>query len=159
MNTRSHLYFDDLETLFKRECFRPTLIDRSLRPRAPRDGPKTLICRDERGGYLDVDIEQTVAIAADAQLPFVHCFWGYTDIFVYFTHHFITIPTVRWTNAAHDHDVCMLGTFITESASGQALCTAILSNEHKLGLLISHLVELCEYVCFISFILLLLHPH
>ena len=40
------------------------------------------------------------------------------DIFVYFSHHFITVPTVSWINAAHRNGVTILGTFITESESG-----------------------------------------
>jgi endo-beta-N-acetylglucosaminidase D len=35
--------------------------------------------------------------------------WQYIDIFVYFSHHTVTIPPVGWTNAAHRHGVCILG--------------------------------------------------
>lgn len=44
-----------------------------------------------------------------AQNPYSFYHWQYIDIFVYFSHHTVTIPPVGWTNAAHRHGVCMLG--------------------------------------------------
>lgn len=35
--------------------------------------------------------------------------WGIIDIFVYFSHHFITIPPPCWVHAAHLHGVPILG--------------------------------------------------
>ena len=35
--------------------------------------------------------------------------WQYVDTFVYFSHHFITIPPPCWINAAHKHGVPVLG--------------------------------------------------
>lgn len=43
------------------------------------------------------------------QNPYSFYHWQYIDIFVYFSHHTVTIPPVCWTNAAHRHGVCMLG--------------------------------------------------
>ena len=45
-------------------------------------------------------------------------YWNMVDVFVYFSHHFITVPPVGWVNAAHRNGVTILGTFITESKSG-----------------------------------------
>lgn len=44
-----------------------------------------------------------------AQNPYAFYHWQYVDIFVYFSHHMVTIPPVGWTNAAHKHGVCVLG--------------------------------------------------
>lgn len=43
--------------------------------------------------------------------------WAGIDYFNYFSHYYITIPPVTWTNAAHHHGVIMLGTYIVEEAS------------------------------------------
>ncbi|KAJ3253423.1 hypothetical protein HK103_000692 [Boothiomyces macroporosus] len=45
-------------------------------------------------------------------------YWKYVDIFIYFSHHRITIPPVTWTNAAHRNSVLSLGTFIVEWGEG-----------------------------------------
>lgn len=44
-----------------------------------------------------------------AQQPYAFYHWQYIDVFVYFSHHTVTIPPVGWTNAAHRHGVCVLG--------------------------------------------------
>lgn len=38
--------------------------------------------------------------------------WQYIEAFVYFSHHFVTIPPATWTNAAHRHGVLSMGTII-----------------------------------------------
>lgn len=43
------------------------------------------------------------------QNPYTFYHWQYVDIFVYFSHHVVTVPPVGWTNAAHRHGVCVLG--------------------------------------------------
>lgn len=37
--------------------------------------------------------------------------WNLIDVFVYFSHHFITIPPPCWVHAAHLHGVPILGIF------------------------------------------------
>lgn len=46
---------------------------------------------------------------SDVRDPYSFYHWQYIDIFVYFSHHTVTIPPVCWTNAAHRHGVCVLG--------------------------------------------------
>lgn len=47
--------------------------------------------------------------------------WSVIDTFVYFSHHFVTIPPRGWTTAAHKHGVKVLGTVITEWDKGKEL--------------------------------------
>ncbi|XP_040312510.1 cytosolic endo-beta-N-acetylglucosaminidase isoform X3 [Herpailurus yagouaroundi] len=63
--------------------------------------PRTLLCHDMMGGYLDDN------------------------------HHLVTIPPVGWTNAAHRHGVCVLGTFIAEWKEGGRLCEAFLAGDER----------------------------
>ncbi|XP_039715797.1 cytosolic endo-beta-N-acetylglucosaminidase [Pteropus medius] len=89
--------------------------------------PRTLLCHDMMGGYLDDRFVQGSA----AQNPYTFYHWQYVDIFVYFSHHTVTIPPVGWTNAAHRHGVCVLGTFITEWKGGEQLCEAFLAADER----------------------------
>ncbi|NXR15418.1 ENASE acetylglucosaminidase, partial [Semnornis frantzii] len=85
--------------------------------------PRTLVCHDMRGGYIDDRFIQGSA----TRNPYVFYHWRYIDIFVYFSHHTVTIPPVCWTNAAHKNGVPVLGTFITEWTDGEKLCEAFLA--------------------------------
>lgn len=40
--------------------------------------------------------------------------WQYVEAFIYFSHHFLSIPPPCWTNAAHCNRRLSLGTMITE---------------------------------------------
>ncbi|XP_045345712.1 cytosolic endo-beta-N-acetylglucosaminidase isoform X5 [Leopardus geoffroyi] len=79
------------------------------------------------GGYLDDKFIQGSA----AQNPYCFYHWQCIDIFVYFSHHLVTIPPVGWTNAAHRHGVCVLGTFIAEWKEGGRLCEAFLAGDER----------------------------
>jgi mannosyl-glycoprotein endo-beta-N-acetylglucosaminidase len=67
--------------------------------------PRTLLCHDMKGGYQEDSFIQ--GVNTKDCYRFFH--WPHIDIFVYFSHHFITIPPPVWTNAAHRHNVLMLG--------------------------------------------------
>ncbi|XP_006886401.1 PREDICTED: cytosolic endo-beta-N-acetylglucosaminidase [Elephantulus edwardii] len=89
--------------------------------------PRTLLCHDMMGGYLEDRFIQGSA----AQEPYSFYHWQCVDIFVYFSHHTVTIPPVCWTNAAHRHGVSVLGTFITEWSEGAKLCEAFLAGDER----------------------------
>ncbi|XP_025135414.3 cytosolic endo-beta-N-acetylglucosaminidase isoform X3 [Bubalus bubalis] len=118
------------------ECRNPPLSSRR---------PRTLMCHDMMGGYLDDKFIQGSA----TQTPYSFYHWQYIDIFVYFSHHTVTIPPVGWTNAAHRHGVCVLGTFITEWKDGERLCEAFLAgDEHSYRAVADQLVLIAQFFRF-----------
>ncbi|XP_034363723.1 cytosolic endo-beta-N-acetylglucosaminidase isoform X2 [Arvicanthis niloticus] len=118
------------------ECRQPPLS-------SPR--PRTLLCHDMMGGYLEDRFIQ----GSGVQNPYSFYHWQYIDIFVYFSHHTVTIPPVCWTNAAHRHGVCVLGTFITEWQEGGRLCEAFLAgDERSFQAVADRLVQIAQFFRF-----------
>ncbi|GCC26007.1 hypothetical protein chiPu_0004421 [Chiloscyllium punctatum] len=142
-------YISSLEEL---KLWQPFIQDehfnKAVIPLAPRqppmqcNRPRTLVCHDMAGGYLNDRFIQGV----HEENPFVFYHWLYIDIFVYFSHHMVTIPPVCWTNAAHKHSVAILGTFITEWEAGAAICETFLENEETFRALADKLVLIAH--CF-----------
>ncbi|CAG8525835.1 488_t:CDS:2 [Paraglomus occultum] len=83
-----------------RPDFRPTYKNHASEKRKC----KLLVTHDMAGGY----IEDYFKIGYSIQ------YWQYVDIFIYFSHHRISVPPRQWTNAAHRNGVKVLGNFITE---------------------------------------------
>ncbi|XP_061866655.1 cytosolic endo-beta-N-acetylglucosaminidase isoform X2 [Colius striatus] len=107
--------------------------------------PRTLVCHDMRGGYLEDRFIQGSA----TRNPYVFYHWRYIDIFVYFSHHTVTIPPVCWTNAAHRNGVPVLGTFITEWTDGEKLCEAFLAGgEEAYGAVSEQLARIARHYHF-----------
>ncbi|KAI1232521.1 Cytosolic endo-beta-N-acetylglucosaminidase, partial [Lamprotornis superbus] len=107
--------------------------------------PRTLVCHDMRGGYLEDRFIQGSA----TRNPYVFYHWRYIDIFVYFSHHTVTIPPVVWTNAAHRNSVPVLGTFITEWTDGEKLCEAFLAGgEEAFGAVAEQLARIAQHFRF-----------
>lgn len=111
--------------------------------------PKTLLCHDMKGGFLDDKFLSGVPYKY--QYLFYH--WSVIDIFVYFSHHFVTIPPLMWINAAHKHGVKILGTLITENEDGKQLCNEILQDEVTLYSFAEKLFDICKHYGFDGYLL------
>ncbi|CAH1106431.1 unnamed protein product [Psylliodes chrysocephalus] len=86
-----------------------------------RSVPKFLICHDYKGGYqADRYLHNSDEDIVGHGYTFYN--WSQIDIFVYFSHHFITIPPLCWINTGHKNGVKVLGTLITEFSSGHDIC-------------------------------------
>ncbi|XP_061471811.1 cytosolic endo-beta-N-acetylglucosaminidase isoform X2 [Rhineura floridana] len=107
--------------------------------------PRTLVCHDMKGGYLEDRFIQGALV----RNPYVFYHWRYIDIFVYFSHHTVTIPPVVWTNAAHRNGVLMLGTFITEWTDGAKMCESFLAGEEEAYRAVAEqLAAIAQFYCF-----------
>ncbi|XP_077184248.1 cytosolic endo-beta-N-acetylglucosaminidase isoform X2 [Paroedura picta] len=106
--------------------------------------PRTLVCHDMKGGYLEDRFIQGSEVCD----PFVFYHWCYIDIFVYFSHHTVTIPPVVWTNAAHRNGVLMLGTFITEWTDGAKICESFLGGEEAYHSVADQLAAITQFYRF-----------
>lgn len=107
--------------------------------------PLTLLCHDMMGGYLDDRYIDGTEVSTP---PYYFVHWSGIDIFVYFSHNFITIPPIGWVESAHKNGVQVLGTIITEWESGVGLCEQFLSSDDSMELFVSKCVEICEYYSF-----------
>ena len=106
--------------------------------------PRTLLCHDMKGGYLEDRFVQGV----NTTNCYRFYYWGNVDVFVYFSHYFVTIPPPGWTNAGHSNGVPVLGTFITEWDSGKEICEGFLETESVRHRLVRKLVRIANYYRF-----------
>lgn len=59
-------------------------------------------------------VEDAASQGNDKSTIYSAQYWNHVDIFIYFSHHRITIPPPVWINAAHRNGVRCLGNIITE---------------------------------------------
>ncbi|VDI37378.1 mannosyl-glycoprotein endo-beta-N-acetylglucosaminidase [Mytilus galloprovincialis] len=114
------------------------------RPHTNETVPKTLVCHDMRGGYLEDRFIQ--GDKNEKSYNFYH--WQLIDSFVYFSHNFITIPPVTWINVAHRNGVKMLGTLITEWKDGFKICEEFLASESSYQALADQMVKITQFYRF-----------
>lgn len=70
--------------------------------------------------------------------------WAGIDYFCYFSHEYITIPTLPWINAAHSNGVKVLGTIIVESYRGKILLEEILKSPTYMDSIVESLVLIAK---------------
>uniref|UniRef100_A0A915MD35 Mannosyl-glycoprotein endo-beta-N-acetylglucosaminidase n=1 Tax=Meloidogyne javanica TaxID=6303 RepID=A0A915MD35_MELJA len=124
--------------------------------------PRTLVCHDHCGGYLEYESLQGITCSSlpnegkEHQIPIYSFFhWWYIDVFVYFSHHFVTVPPDVWILAAHQHGVLILGTFIIESV---ALFNQCFSDDSITDKIVSSLVVLCKNMNFDGWLINIENP-
>lgn len=105
---------------------------------------KILVCHDMMGGYTLDKYPQGVKVSEDYH--FYH--WHLIEGFIYFSHNFITIPPVTWTNAAHANGVLSMGTIITEWEDGTQICNHLLSSTDNVQKFVDQCVNLANYYQF-----------
>ncbi|EFA09314.2 cytosolic endo-beta-N-acetylglucosaminidase [Tribolium castaneum] len=111
--------------------------------------PKTLVCHDYKGGYLED------RFLSSSNIGNLYSFynWQHIDIFVYFSHHLITIPPLCWINAAHQNGVKILGTLITEFEPGKKICEKIFKDEDTMRIFATSLTQILKIFQFDGWLL------
>ncbi|GBG70253.1 hypothetical protein CBR_g6382 [Chara braunii] len=109
-----------------------------------RQKQRLLVCHDMMGGYVQDSLLQ----GGSEMTVYRIWHWELIDIFVYFSHHLVTIPPATWTNAAHTNGVQMLGTFITEWAEGAEHCRKIFATVESARHYASQLVQIAAHFGF-----------
>ncbi|KAK2581092.1 hypothetical protein KPH14_007916 [Odynerus spinipes] len=111
--------------------------------------PKTLLCHDMKGGYL----EDRFIDGSNSNEAYLFYHWSVIDTFVYFSHYFITIPPYGWINAAHSHGVKVLGTVITEHTDGERIWEIILESKEAAERFANALIEIATFYKFEGWLL------
>ena len=113
------------------------------------DRPEVLVCHDYKGNYLD-DKFINGGVKWE-EYRFYN--WSVVDIFCYFSHNLVTIPTLQYLNAAHRNGVKVIGTFIVENEDGRkALHDMLIDKEHTEKVATS-LVEIAKRLSFEGWLL------
>ncbi|XP_074116180.1 cytosolic endo-beta-N-acetylglucosaminidase isoform X1 [Cotesia typhae] len=114
-----------------------------------RKQPKTIVCHDMKGGYLeDKFIDGS---SANDSYAFYH--WSIIDIFIYFSHYTVTIPPFGWIQTAHKHGVKILGTVITERTDGEKVWEKVLSSVEETKKFADTLILLAKHFKFEGWLL------
>jgi len=116
--------------------------------------PRTLLCHDMMGGYISDRFLEPV-LNKDSY-SFLH--WNCLDVFVYFSHNFITIPPTGWIAAAKMHGVKILGTVITEWKDGKKILEEILSDEKRIDVFVDRLTDIASFYGFQGWLLNIENP-
>ncbi|XP_051161564.1 cytosolic endo-beta-N-acetylglucosaminidase [Leptopilina boulardi] len=111
--------------------------------------PKTIVCHDMKGGYL----EDRFIDGCDAHDSYVFYNWTVIDTFIYFSHNLITIPPYGWITTAHNHGVKILGTIITEHGDGVEIWEKILATTEETEKFANALVRLAKFYNFEGWLL------
>jgi mannosyl-glycoprotein endo-beta-N-acetylglucosaminidase len=110
---------------------------------------KIILCHDMKNNYLEDKYYQ----GTNEKDAFRYYDWNLIEYFIYFSHHFITIPTESWINASHNNNVPILATLITEHQQGYDLCERFLSDKSLIEKFVSKLVDITIFYGFDGWLL------
>jgi mannosyl-glycoprotein endo-beta-N-acetylglucosaminidase len=114
-----------------------------------RARPEVLVCHDYKGNYLDDKFIN--GSTKWEEYRFYH--WSCVDIFCYFSHNFITIPTLQYLNAAHLNGVKVIGTIIVEGEEGRKSLHDMLVDREYAERVANSLVEIAKRLNFEGWLL------
>ncbi|XP_063699519.1 cytosolic endo-beta-N-acetylglucosaminidase [Culicoides brevitarsis] len=103
-----------------------------------------LVCHDFKGNYR----EDSYISEASKWDGYRFYNWYGIDIFCYFSHDLVSVPTLQYINAAHKHGVAVLGTFIAEFAPGRLIMEKVLESREKVEQIADSLVLVAKYCGF-----------
>lgn len=89
--------------------------------------PQVLLCHDFKGNYLTDRFINGTTGGPWVDYRFYN--WAAVDVFCYFSHSFVTIPTLQWLDCAHKNGVKVIGTFIIEAGNASFLKDILQSEE------------------------------
>ncbi|CAD7091189.1 unnamed protein product [Hermetia illucens] len=110
---------------------------------------QVLVCHDMMGNYRE-DRKYGTSTKWD-DYRFYH--WSGVNYFCYFSHFYVTIPPATWINAAHQHGVSVLGTFLTENRDGAKRLREVLEDSETVDKTVDSLVKMCEHFCFEGYLI------
>eukprot|EP00088_Acartia_fossae_P023032 TRINITY_DN2410_c0_g1_i2.p1 TRINITY_DN2410_c0_g1~~TRINITY_DN2410_c0_g1_i2.p1 ORF type:complete len:563 (-),score=80.24 TRINITY_DN2410_c0_g1_i2:187-1875(-) len=110
--------------------------------------PRTLVCHDMMGGYIE---DRFLEPVQQDSYSLLH--WSGLDVFIYFSHNFITIPPPGWISAAKMHGVKILGTIITEWKEGKQILENILRDEKKIDEFVDQCASIASFYGFQGWLL------
>jgi mannosyl-glycoprotein endo-beta-N-acetylglucosaminidase len=122
----------------------PVVLNEELQNR-----PQVLVCHDYKGNYLE-DKWINGGLSWE-EYRFYN--WSVVDIFCYFSHYFITLPTLQYLNAAHLNGVKVIGTVIVEGVDGIRTLNEVLKSREQVEIVANSLVEICKRLKFEGWLL------
>lgn len=115
-----------------------------------KNRPQVLVCHDYKGNYLD---DRFIGYGTQKWEQYRYYNWSVVDIFCYFSHNLITIPTLQYINAAHKHGVKVIGTFIVENTDGYKVLHEILKSRETVERVADSLVEISKRLKYEGYLL------
>lgn len=138
------------ETLLELKQWQAGPLDPLLVPRVPiatrkHSGRKVMVVHDYRNGYLEGEDDSPLGyFPHNNGVRYVLQFPQLCDIFVYFTHHRVTVPPAGWVDSLHRLGIPVLGTLIFEGVEFDEL----LERDEEGFIYVNKLVELTVHYGF-----------